>query len=93
MNALAKPRTKYKSVVEAFKCALSQEQKITKLIHKLYAQAEKESDYETRHFLSWFLQEQVEEEKSALDMIKRLDLVGDSPHALLRLDAIAGARQ
>ncbi len=93
LSALVKPKAKYKSVVEAFKHALAQEQKITKLIHKLYAQAEKELDYETRHFLSWFLQEQVEEEKSAQDMIDRLELVGDSPHALLRLDAIAAARE
>lgn len=89
---LAEPRKTYKSPLEVFETSLKQEQQITGLIHKIYALAEKEKDYETRHFLSWFLQEQVEEEKSTGDMVDALRLAGDHINALMRLDAKAGAR-
>ena len=45
-----------------------------------------EKDYSTLQFLTWFLQEQVEEENTVLDIIDRLRLAGDSAAALLHLD-------
>jgi len=90
--ALAKPEFKLSKPIDAFRCGLEHEEKISGLIRKIYAAAEEAKDYETKHFLSWFLEEQVEEEASAQAMIDRLELAGDHAGALLALDAKAGDR-
>ena len=66
--------------------ALAQEQGVTKQINDLYELALHEKDFATLQFLTWFLQEQVEEEKSVQDIVDRLRLAGDNAAALLRLD-------
>jgi ferritin len=78
--------------VDAFETALSLENAVTQQITDLYELAQKERDYTTLHFLSWFLQEQVEEENSVSDMIDRLRLVADNAAGLLRVDEEAGHR-
>jgi ferritin len=72
--------------IEMFKAALQQEQGTTEQIHRIYELALKEKDYATLQFLTWFLQEQVEEENTVQDMVDRLKLAGDNAAALLRLD-------
>jgi len=78
--------------IEVFRTSLKQEQGVTKQINGLYELALKEKDYATLEFLAWFLKEQVEEEDTVSDIIDRLELAGDDPSALLRLDSEAGAR-
>ena len=78
--------------VEVFKASLQQEQQVTTQINDLYALAQEQRDFTTLHFLSWFLQEQVEEEATVSEMIDRLTLVGDDPAGLLQVDAEAGTR-
>ena len=50
------------------------------------------NDYATQAHLQWFLDEQVEEEKSILDILGRLELAGDDKTALLILDEYLGSR-
>lgn len=78
--------------IEVFQASLTQEQEVTRQINDLYALAQQERDFTTLHFLSWFLQEQVEEEASVTVVIDRLKLVGDDPAGLLQVDAEAGNR-
>lgn len=93
LNAIDAPKTVYGSVpIEIFESALVQEQGVTQQINDLYELALKEKDYATLQFLTWFLQEQVEEENTVSDIIDRLKLVGDNPAGLLRLDDEAGRR-
>ncbi len=92
LDTLPAPKVVYDSPLEAFKVALAAEIKNTESIHKLYELAETGKDYETKHFLSWFLQEQVEEEKSAQDWVDRLTMAGEHVNALLQLDKDAGSR-
>ena len=75
--------------LEMFEASLAQEQAVTQQINNLYELALKEKDYATLQFLTWFLQEQVEEENTVQDMVDRLRLAGDNAAALLRLDAEA----
>lgn len=89
---LSQPKVQFESCLDAFRTSLEQEQRVTKLIHKIYEAADTHKDYETRHFLSWFLQEQTEEEKTVEDFIIKLELVKDDPSGLLQLDAEAGSR-
>lgn len=93
LSDIQAPRQDYASPLEVFQTSLRQEQEVTQRIHKIYEAAEKHRDHESKNLLNWFLDEQVEEEKAAQDMIDRLQLVGDNPVGLLQLDHEAGQRK
>lgn len=78
--------------LEVFKAALAHEQKVSESIRELYRAAEAEGDLDSRPLLNWFLEEQIEEESTASEIISRIELVGDDGSGLLRLDAELGAR-
>lgn len=92
LQAIDKPAVSFESPLASFKLALASEEKNTRSIHALYDMANAEKDYATKHFLSWFLQEQVEEEKAAQDWVDRLKMAGEHVNALMRLDTQAGQR-
>ena len=62
------------------------------LIHRIYDRANEQRDYSTTSFLRWFLDEQVEEEKTVSDMIAKLQLTGEDASGLFLLDQQAGER-
>ncbi|MCX8104161.1 MAG: ferritin [Candidatus Bipolaricaulota bacterium] len=93
LGAIEKPPVEFKSPLEAFQKALAHEQKITKCINDLYDLADDEDDYPTEVMLQWFIDEQVEEEKSASEVVEQLKLVGDNGAGLLVLDQKLGQRQ
>ena len=68
------------------------EQKVTGMINHIYDLAVKENDYPTQIELQWFITEQVEEEKSAGDIVEQLKVVGDHGPSLIMLDRALGAR-
>ena len=59
------------------KAGLAHEQYVTNLIHTIYDAAYEVKDFRTMQFLDWFVKEQGEEEKTAEDMIKKMELYGD----------------
>lgn len=87
IGAIDQPPTEFGAPVEIFKQALEHERKVTASIHNIYAHAVQEADYATQVFLQWFINEQVEEEASATEMVERLTMAGDDRAALLMLDA------
>jgi ferritin len=93
LKAIAQPATKFKKPVEVFKQVLEHEQKVTSLINKLYELAVKEKDYAAQSFLQWFINEQVEEEKNATDIINMLEMIGDSPVSLIMADRQLATRK
>jgi ferritin len=93
LKAIAQPATKFKTPAEIFKQVLEHEQKVTSLINTLYELAVKEKDYAAQSFLQWFINEQVEEEKNAIDIINMLNMIGDSPVSLMMADRQLGARK
>lgn len=86
LQGIAQPPTDFDSPLEIFKKALEHEQRVTASINNIYALAVKENDYATQVMLNWFVEEQVEEEKSASDIIAVLERAGDSGHAMIMLD-------
>ncbi len=93
LAAIDAPPMKFGSnPTEVFEISLKQEQGVTQQINDLYELALKEKDYATLQFLTWFLQEQVEEENTVSDIIDRLRLAGDNTASLLRLDVEARQR-
>lgn len=95
-RALLKPidavETVWASPLAAFEDTLIHEKKVTAMISNLYAMAEEDKDYATLSFLKWFVDEQVEEEESARNIIDALKMIGDNGFGLYTLDKELGAR-
>jgi ferritin len=92
LEAIAKPPTSFTTPLEVMKQVLDHEKKVSASINTLYELALKEKDYPTQIMLHWFIKEQVEEEKSAGDIIEQLKMIGDAPAGLVMLDRQLGAR-
>jgi ferritin len=92
LKPIAEVPTQWSSALDAFEATLAHEQKVTALINNLYALAEEEHDYATRGKLDWFINEQVEEEENAQQIIDRLKLISDNGLALYMLDQEFAAR-
>jgi ferritin len=86
------PPTTWESPLAAFEAALAHEQGITARIGKLADLALAESDHATNALLQWFINEQVEEEATADQIVHELRLAGDAPAALFMIDRELGAR-
>jgi len=92
LKAIDQPPFEWKSPLDAFEQVLEHEQKVTRLIHDLYALAVKENDYATQTMLHWFIDEQVEEEANALKIVEQLKMIDGHSTALLMLDHRLGER-
>ena len=93
LQAIDRPPESFKSPRRMFEQILRHEQEISKAIHKLYKLAQDEKDYATEVELQWFIKEQVEEERTAGDVLQQLTLVGDQPATLLMMDHHLASRQ
>lgn len=80
------PKTEWKGVVEVFQEVLDHEKKVTGLINDLVELSIKEKDHASRNFLQWFVDEQVEEEATASDLLEQLKLIEGSGAGLFMLD-------
>ena len=85
-GALAKPPADFASPTALFEQVLSHERLVTASINKLYEKAVKEKDYASQVMLHWFIDEQVEEEASASEILQTLKMAGDKGQSLLMLD-------
>jgi len=92
LQGIDRPPVDFKSPLDLFQQVLAHEQKVTGLINRLYDMASKENEYPTLVELQWFIKEQVEEEKSAGDIVAMLTMVGESGTPLIMLDRQLGAR-
>ena len=92
LQAISQPAAEYASPLAVFENAYAHERKVTQSIHDLYALALRENDYPTQVMLQWFIDEQVEEEKTSSAIMAQLKMVGDSPAALLMIDRQLAAR-
>ena len=90
--AIARPVSDFQSVADVFERALAQEQEVTRQIDSLYETAFNEKAFSAVAELQWFLTEQVEEEKTAREIVAKFTMVGDDPASLLDLDRELGAR-
>lgn len=90
--ALDQPKTSWSSPLEAFQEAYKHEQYITSRINDLVKLANRENDNAAAIMLQWFVTEQVEEEKSAHEMVQKLKLMADAPGGMYMLDSEMGKR-
>lgn len=81
------PKVKFSSVQGAVEHQLAQEQQVTKQIYALMEQAQKDKDFAASSFLRWFVDEQVEEEASAQELLGLIKHAGNA-HLLLVEDRL-----
>ncbi|MGD0590768.1 MAG: ferritin [Bacteroidota bacterium] len=93
LKAISQPAAKFKTPLDVFNLVLEHEQEVTASINKLYELAVKEKDYASQSFLQWFINEQVEEEKNATDIMNMLKMIGSTPISLMMADRQLGARK
>lgn len=92
LRSIDMPPEKFKSLAAVFEQALQNEQDFTKKIDSLYELAFQEKAFSALVELEWFITEQVEEEKTAREIVHKFRMVKDDPAALLDLDRELGQR-
>ena len=89
---IAEVPTEWASPLAAFEHTLEHEGKVTSLINNLMALAVEEKDFAAQSRLNWFVDEQVEEEENATELIQKLRLIGNNGYGLYQLDQELAAR-
>lgn len=92
LKAIEAVPTEWKSLFDVFEETLKHEEKVTSLINNLYALSLEEKDFATQSMLKWFIDEQVEEEETAQDIIDDLKMIDGNGYGLYMLDKDLGAR-
>jgi ferritin len=92
LTAIDAPPVKWDSIGAVFQGALEHEQLVTGLINGLVDLAMEQRDHAANMFLQWFVNEQVEEEASAMEILGKLEVVGETAGGLYMLDKELGQR-
>jgi ferritin len=92
LKAIDQPPAEFGSPSVVFEQVLEHEKKVTSLIHHLYDTAVKDADYASQSFLKWFVDEQVEEEKNATQILEWLKMAGEGGNALFMINKQLGGR-
>jgi Ferritin-like protein len=82
----------YSSVEEVFKKALSHEKVVTSRINALVRAAKAEDDQRVLNLLTWFVDEQIEEEDTFSTIVERFERIGGSWNGLYIFDGELGQR-
>ena len=86
LKPIEEVRSSWDSVLDMFKQTLEHEKKVTSLINNLAAIAKEDNDFASINRLVWFIDEQVEEEESAREMISALEAVECNKYGMYMLD-------
>ena len=92
LTAIDAPPVQWDNVKAVFEAGLKHEQLVTSLINGLVDLATVEKDHAANMFLQWFVTEQVEEEGTAMDVLGKLEIVGQTAGGLYMLDKEMGQR-
>lgn len=92
LKPIEKFKTSWKNMAEMFDETLAHEKVVTGLIHKLCDLAAKEKDYATANMLQWFVNEQVEEEANATELIEAAKCIGNDKAAFYMFDKELASR-
>ncbi len=95
-NVVLKPieevPTTWNSVLDMFQQTLQHERKVTSLINNLASIATADNDYASVNRLVLFIDEQVEEEESAREMIASVEAVEGNKYGMYMLDKELSSR-
>jgi ferritin len=89
---IAEVPSTWDSILDMYKQTLQHEKKVTALINNLAYIAREDNDFASINRLTWFIDEQVEEEESARDMIAALEAVDGNKYGVYMIDKEQVAR-
>ena len=92
LQPIAEVPTEWDSVLDMFKQTLEHEKKVTALINNLAFIANEDHDFASINRLVWFIDEQVEEEENAREMIAAVEAVEGNKYGMYMLDKELAAR-
>ena len=84
--------TEWDSVLAMYEQTLEHEKKVTALINNLAAIANEDRDFASINRLVWFIDEQVEEEENAREMIAAVEAVEGNKYGMYMLDKELASR-
>ena len=93
LESIEAPKCDYQSPLEVLQTALAQEEANTRSIDVLYERASALNDHATISHLQWFVDEQVEEEKTVGEVLSLVERADSEANAILYLNDKLGARQ
>lgn len=91
LKPIAAVPTDFPGFIDLFILSLEHEKKVTARIHALYEAALAEKNYPMANLYNWFIDEQVEEESTLVDIITRLEKV-PTPIGIMMMDDRLGSR-
>ena len=86
LSEIKAPKVHFDSPTQLFEEALHHEEFVTKSINELMDIAIAENDHAARSFLNWYVDEQVEEEANADEIVQQLKFIEGNKHAIYMLD-------
>ena len=93
LQQIYEPEKTFGSLTDMMEQALLHEQEISDAIYLLYGQAGEEEDYTTQNFLDWFIEEQLEEEKTVGDVVEQLRIYGETKSVVYEINKELGQRE
>ena len=93
LEKIDSPDRNFENPLQVFEKILEHEKFVTESINCVATMSEDECDLATRHFINWYISEQVEEEANARDVITKLKMFGDEKASLYQLDKELGNRE
>lgn len=84
--ALPQPIVTFQSLPRVFAEFLKHELKVSDSINDLVHLSLAEKDYATHNFLQWYVNEQIEEERTARTLNDKLEMIGDDRSGLYLFD-------
>ncbi len=85
--------SEWKNPLDMFKQTLKHEKEVTEMINELVRMAMNEGDFATLSRLQWFVDEQVEEEENANDLVDDFSRAGNDFGTILELDSKLAERE
>lgn len=92
IEALPSPKNDFESILHTFKEGYEHEKTVTQRVYNLMDIATDEREHATISLLKWFIDEQVEEETTFNNIVKRLERISNDPAALYTLDSELATR-
>lgn len=84
--SLEQPMLTFPSLKKLFDEFLKHELKVSDSINELVHLSLQEKDYATHNFLQWYVNEQMEEERTARTLNDKLEMIGDDKSGLYLFD-------
>ena len=92
LDAISKPAAEFGAPSDVFRTVAKHERLVTDRMNKLMDLAIKEKDYASQSMLTWFIDEQVDEEADADDIVSKIEFLKDSNSGVYMLDKELGQR-